>query len=104
MNMGNEKTSVLAYNPHFEGSGIRHSNAGLQLTHDMFIAGYFMLRFYLTPDRDASECHISLPDQGNIRLELRYDKPLPEDVTCLLYLEYHNSVRIDQMRSVSTDF
>jgi hypothetical protein len=46
-----------------------------------------MLLFDLTPDRAASEGHISLPDQGNIRLELRFDKPLPDVVTCLLYLE-----------------
>ena len=104
MNMGHEKTSVLAYNTLFEGSGIRHSNAGLQVTHDMFKAGYFMLLFDLTPDRAASEGHVSLPTQGNIRLELKFDKPLPDAVTCLLYLEYENSVRIDQLRSVSAYF
>jgi len=104
LDMSHEKTSVLAYNTLFEGSGIRHSNAGLQVTHRMFIAGYFMLLFDLTPDRAASEGHISLPDQGNIRLELRFDKPLSEAITCLLYLEYDNCVRIDQLRTVSADF
>ena len=59
-----------------------------------------MLLFDLTPDRAASEGHISLPDQGNIRLELRFDRPLPEAITCLVYLEY-NCVRIDQLRTVS---
>jgi hypothetical protein len=102
--MSHEKTSVLAYNTLFEGSGIRHSNAGLQVTHLMFIAGYFMLLFDLTPDRAASEGHISLSDQGNIRLELRFDRPLPEAITCLLYLEYDNCVRVDKLRTVSTDF
>jgi hypothetical protein len=90
--MGHEKTSVLACNTLFEGSGIRHSNAGLQVTHRMFIAGYFMMLFDLTPDRAASEGHISLPDQVNIRLELLFDKPLSEAITCLLYLEYDNCV------------
>ena len=104
MNMGHEKTPVLAYNTLFKGPGIRHSNAGLQFTHDIFKAGYFMLLFDLTPDRAASEGHASLPDQGNIRLELKLYKPLPDAVTCLLYLEYDNSVRIDQLRSLSTDF
>ena len=70
----------------------------------MFIAGYFMVLFDLTTDRAASECHISLPDQGNKRLELRFDKPLSEAITCLLYLEYDNCVRIDQLRTVSADF
>jgi len=70
----------------------------------MFIAGYFVLLFYLTPDRAACKGHISLPDQGNIRLELRFDKPLSEAITCLLYNEYDNCVRIDQLRTVSADF
>ena len=63
-----------------------------------------MLLFDLTPDRAASEGHISLPDHGNIRLELRFDKPLSETIMCLLYLEYGNFVRIDQLRTVSADF
>ena len=76
----------------------------MQVTHRMFIAGYFMLLFDLTPDRAASEGHISSPDQGNVRLELRFEKPLSEAVTCLLYLEYDNCARIEQLRSFSTDF
>ena len=84
--MSHEKTSVLAYNTLFEVSGILHSNSGLQVTpHD--VAGYFMLMFDLTHDRAASEGHISLHDQGNIRLELRFYKPLSKTIMCLLYLE-----------------
>jgi len=74
---------------------IRHSTAGLKVTHCMFIAGYFMLLFDLTPDCAASEGHIPLPDQGNIRLELQFDKPIPEAITCLLYFKCDNCVRID---------
>jgi len=36
---GHETTSVLAYKTLFDGSGIHHSNSGLQVTHDMFING-----------------------------------------------------------------
>ena len=96
MNMGHEKTSVLVYNTRFEGSGISHSNAGLQLTHNMFKACCFMLLFNLTPDRGASEGHISLPDHSNYRLKLRFDKSIPDVFTFLAYLEYDYSVRIDQ--------
>jgi len=70
----------------------------------MFIAGYFMLLFDLTSDRAASECHISLPDEGNIRLDLRFEKPFSKAVACLLYLEYDNCVHIDQLHTVATDF
>ena len=63
-----------------------------------------MLLFDLTPDRANSEGHISLQDQGIIRVELQFDKPLSEAITCLLYHEYDKCVRIDQMRTVSADF
>ena len=96
----NERHSCMLHNTLFEGSGKRHSNEGLQLTHDMFIAGYFMLLFDLTPDRAASDGHIALPDQGNIKLELRFHKPLPVAFSCLPYREYDSSVRIDQLRCV----
>jgi len=101
--MDHENTSVMGYRTLFEGSGIHHSNAGHQITHDMFVNGNFMLLFYLTPDRGASEAHTSHPEQGNIRVEMKFAKPLPEAITCLLYLEFNNSVRINLARNITTD-
>jgi len=43
-----------------------------------------MLLFDLTPDQGASEAHTSHPEQGNIRIEMKFAKPLPEAITCLL--------------------
>ena len=104
LGMDHEKTSVMGYRTLFEGSGIHHSNSGLQITHDMYITGFFMLLFDLTPNRGASEGHTSHPDNGNIRVELKFAKTLPEPITCIFYREYDNSVRIDNSRTVSTDF
>ena len=100
--MNHENTSVIGYRTLFEVSGIHHSNSGLQITHDMYINDCFMLLFDLTPDRAASEEHTSHPDNGNIRVELKFSKPLPEPITCLFYLEYDNSVRVDTSRTVTT--
>jgi len=102
--MDHEKTSVMGYRKLFEASGIHHSNTGLQITHDMYINGYFMLLFVLTPDMGASEGHTSHPDRGNIRIELKFYKQLSEAITCLLYLEFDNSVLIDFERIATTDF
>ena len=63
-----EKTSVKSYRKLFEVAGIHNSKSGLQITHDMYINGYFMLLFDLTNDRGASEDHISHPEEGNIRV------------------------------------
>ena len=101
--MRHEKTSVRGYVTLFEGIGIHHSNSGLQITH-MYINGFFMIVYNLRPDLAASEGHASHPTNGDIRIGLKFAKALPEAVTCLLYLEYDNSVRIELARNVSTDF
>ena len=38
-----EETSVMGYRTPLEASDIHHWNSGLQLTHNMYINGYFML-------------------------------------------------------------
>ena len=70
----------------------------------MFVDGYFMLFFDLSPDQGASEAHTSHPEHGNIRVEMKFDKPLPEAITCLLYLEFDNSALINLVRNVTTDY
>jgi len=82
--MDHENTSVMSYRTLFETSSVYHSNTGLQIIHDMYINGYFMILFDLTPDRSGSECHTSYPENGNIGIELKFNKPLPEAITCLL--------------------
>ena len=57
LGMDHDKTSVRGCRTLLEGSGIHHSNSGLQITHDMYINGYFMLLFDQTHDRAASEGH-----------------------------------------------
>jgi len=101
--MSREKTSAKGYATLFEGTGIHHSNSGLQITH-MYINGFFQIVYDLTPDLAASEGHMSPPTSGGIRIDLKFAKALPEAITCLLYLEYDNSFHIDLARIVSTDF
>jgi hypothetical protein len=103
-NFGHEKTTVMAYRTIFKGSGIHHSNTGQQITHDMYIRDSFMLLFDLTNDQAASVGHVSPPTNGHIRLELKFSKPLPEALNCLLYLEYDITVSIDVIRPVATDY
>jgi hypothetical protein len=98
-----EKSTVMAYKTLFRGTGIYHSNSGLQITHNMFINGYFRLLFYLTSDLAASEGHSFPVEGGTIRIELTYKEALKKAIPCLLYLEY-NAVRVDSLRTVTTDF
>jgi thymidylate kinase len=92
LNTANIKTSTMAYQTLLRGLGIHHANTGLQISHELNMKGYFMLLFDLTPDHSASESHTSLADNGNIRIELKFDNALSDALTALLYLEYDASV------------
>jgi hypothetical protein len=70
MDMGSQKTSVMAYNTLFDATGIHHSDTGLHIRHDIFLNGYFMLLFDLTPDRSVSASHKAHPDSGVVRIEM----------------------------------
>jgi hypothetical protein len=104
LDISHEKTSVMGYRTLFEGSGIHHSNTGLQITPALYVNGYFMLVFDLTPDLAASEGHASDSVHGNVRLDMKFPKPLPDPLMCLSYLEYDGSILIDALRNVTTDY
>jgi hypothetical protein len=60
LDMCHEKSSVMGYRTLFDRSGIHHSNAGLQITHDMYISGFlcYFLISHLTTERQKDIHHI----------------------------------------------
>jgi len=92
--------TTRAYETLFSSTGIHHDDRAHMITLEMFTKGYYILGFDLTPDREADEEHISLPRQGNVRIEARFKKALPEAVTCILYAEFPGHIEIDEARSI----
>ena len=41
---------------------------------------------------------------GNVRIDLLFSKPLPESITCLLYVEYDSIVLINLALKITVDF
>jgi hypothetical protein len=62
-----------------------------------------MLIFDLTPNGCPSDGHTSLPDNGKIRIQLKFDDDLSESVAILIYQEFDASIQTDRLRSVPTD-
>jgi len=58
-----------AYERLFSSTGIHHDYRAHMITLEMFTQGFYVLGFDLTPDKEADEEHISLPRQGNLRIE-----------------------------------
>jgi hypothetical protein len=95
--------ATRAYETLFSSTGIHHDDRARTITLDMFTKGYYVLGFDLTPDREADEEHISLPGQGNVRIDARFKKPIPEPVTCILYADFPGQVEIDSSRNVTVE-
>jgi len=101
--MGHEKTSVKGDATLFEGIGIHRHSLGTP-DNSRHVYKRFLhdsVRYYALSGSVGSPR--LTPTIGDIRIDLKFAKALPEAVTCLLYLEYDNSVRIDLARNVSTD-
>lgn len=60
--------------------------------------------FDLTQDFSASDPFSNVLRSGDLSVQLRFEKDLPETVTLLVYLEMQSLIEIDKSRNVFTDF
>jgi len=95
--------ATRAYETLLSSTGIRHDDRAHMITLKMFTKCFYILGFDLTPDREADGKHISLPCQGNLRIEALFKIPLPETVTCILYAEFPGNIEIDYSRNVTIE-
>lgn len=93
--------STRGYSTLFSGTGIHYYDKGHQITKELFDNGHFMLAFDLTADKSYNAMCSNTLNYGNIRIEGRFSKQLPEPVTCLVYCEYDTVLKIDQNRVVT---
>jgi hypothetical protein len=98
MNCSSTLGVTRAYETFFSSTGIHHDDRGHMITQEIFTKGYFILGFDLTPDREADEEHMSLPRQGNVRIETHFKEALPKAVTCIAYAEFPGYIEIDNSR------
>lgn len=76
---------------------------GRYLTRSEFSEGYSLFLFDLTPDLcDGS--HLNLVHHSNLRLEIKFNKPLPQTISVLVYAEFENIIEINKERNILYDF
>lgn len=93
-----------AYLSLFTSSGIHFSDSGNNISRSEYPKGYALLGFDLTEDLSASENHLSLPRQGTLRVDLKFDKPLPEGICVILYSEFDSIIEISKNREIMIDY
>lgn len=104
-----------AYRPDFaEGNFIReyiglydtanqlYGKANLGLTPEEYKGGKTIFGFNFSPDL-SDDCnssgYASLIKRGNLRVELHFEKALPETINVLLYAEYDKIIEINRERN-----
>lgn len=98
---------VDAYHTLFSGTGIHFMNEGNGIDRESYHKGFFLTAFDLTPDLSAHcASHWNLVRSGSVRIEVRFDQPLPltTTVNCIVYAEFDNVLEIDSNRQIISDF
>ena len=63
--------------------------------------GYTFFTFNLTPDFDYTQCQ--MPYDGNLRLEVKFAKPLPESINVIVYAMFDSQLQITRERKIICD-
>ena len=78
-------------------------DAGNYLTREEFADGHTIYAFDLTPDM-CDGPHLNLQQQGNLRIEIKFDSALTQTISVLVYAEFENIIEISKSRHVICDF
>ncbi|XP_046569523.1 uncharacterized protein LOC124277847 [Haliotis rubra] len=76
----------------------RHPSSTPNMTRDMFNKGYALFQFTLEPYYGRE--FLDQIKRGNICLQIQFSKPLPETVSCLVYAEEPQLLKVDQARNI----
>lgn len=95
---------IRAYNSLFEGCNIDHADIGNNISRTDYPNGYALVAVDLTPDLSASANHISMSKTGSLRIEVRFNAPLVNAVTAVIFSEFSGNIEVDKNRNVITDF
>ena len=94
---------VRAYETLFSGLGIRNEDKAVDIRRVEYAQGYTLYILRLCAGEPDSIAY-DLVQNGTVRLEMKFETPLPTTVTALVYAEYDNIIEIDRDRNVILDY
>lgn len=74
-------------------------NSTFNLSRNDYLKGYCLYMFDINPSYEE-ENNLPLLRKGHSRLQLKFDSPLPESVTCICYGKFPTILSIDASRNV----
>ena len=100
---GDGKTLAREYGSLFSSTGKAFRDEGNGIPRMWYDKGYTLFAFDLTPNLTEGEA-FDLVRRGNLRLEIRFDRPLEQTINVICYAEFDNVIQIDKARHVLCDF
>ena len=108
----------IPYTPDFEKKFARREYQGLLettlgdcfdkesigITYEDFLKDKAFFGFTLQPGVAGPNQSVPPKETGYINLHLKFKKALEENVTCLIWAEFQNTIEIDSSRNIYTDF
>lgn len=93
---------VRSYYSLFTGSNTHYSDKGVEIGLEDFPRGYALYCFDLTQDHSASQIEYwNLDRQGQLRLEIGFDKSTTKTLSCVVFSEFRALLQIDKNRNVA---
>lgn len=85
-------------------SGLANQDAGSNISRQDFAGGFALYSMDLTPSLIDDNQLFELVKSGALRMELKFDAPLAQSVTVVVWAEMDSVLEIDRNRTVLTDF
>ena len=85
-------------------SGLANQDAGSNISRQDFAGGFALYSMDLTPSLIDDNQLFELVKSGALRMELKFDAPLAQSVTVVVWAEMDSVLEIDRSRQVLTDF
>ena len=98
-----EKMFTRTYMNLIESLELYNRNEDCDITLQDFANGNSLFAFNLTPDMTMSG-HAQPYRDGNLRLELKFSKPLPASINVVVMAVFDGKVEVTSQRNVLTDF
>src|SRR5215470_12030957 len=88
-----------AYLSLFFGTNKLHRDEGLDISRTDYYQGYSLYAFDLTPDLAESD-HFNLSREGNVRLDAKFSRALPNTINVICFAKFENVIEIDRNKNV----
>ena len=98
-----EGTFIREYSSLFSSTGKAFRDDGNGIPRDWYDQGYTLYAFDLTPNLHDDD-QLNLVRRGDLRLEMRFAKPLANTTNIICYAEFDNVIQINKSRHVLCDF